>query len=370
MADDQRRDELVGALNREMQASSVETVLFHQAVADRLGINLTDLKCINILQLEGPSTAGRLAERTGLTTGAVTGVVDRLEKAQFVERVADPNDRRRVILRLLTRRDAELTALFAATTRPMAELYTRFEEEALESILAFTQGANAALRAGSHQLRHPSGPPTADPTPGSFAAPLGGVTRGRLEFSRGAWMLQIDGQQGMSELYRAHFDGLVPTVRVDGGTVQVQYRRPTLAEAARWALGGGRHTTQVTLNGAIPWAIDVRGGLMQMSGDFSAVPLLGIDVAGGANEVDLKLPAPDGTVRISLGGGANKLTLHRPAGVPVRLVVSGGANKLRFDDQALGSVGGEVVLASPGWEGARDRYEIRLAGGASTLTID
>src|SRR5437867_12726632 len=80
---------------------STATVLFHAAIADRLGVGATDGKCYSILRQTGPITAGELAERTGLTTGAITGVIDRLERADLVCRARDPNDRRRVVLELL-----------------------------------------------------------------------------------------------------------------------------------------------------------------------------------------------------------------------------------------------------------------------------
>src|SRR5262245_41066587 len=80
---------------------STATVLFHAAVADRMGVGTTDMKCYSILRLTGPITAGDLAERTDLTTGAITGVVDRLERAELVRRARDPHDRRRIVLELV-----------------------------------------------------------------------------------------------------------------------------------------------------------------------------------------------------------------------------------------------------------------------------
>src|SRR5271154_1800305 len=77
---------------------SCETIMFHQSVADRLGLNVTDHKCLDFLLLHGASTAGELAQRSALTTGAITAVLDRLEKAGYVLREADPTDRRRVIV--------------------------------------------------------------------------------------------------------------------------------------------------------------------------------------------------------------------------------------------------------------------------------
>src|SRR5438270_3489198 len=95
---DSTRADLLSALPAEFRQLSAATILFHQAIADRLGLNVTDHKCLDILERTGPMTAGEMAQQTGLTTGAITGVIDRLEQAGFVRRAEDPNDRRRVII--------------------------------------------------------------------------------------------------------------------------------------------------------------------------------------------------------------------------------------------------------------------------------
>src|ERR1700722_20346789 len=74
--------------------------LLGQVAADRIGINATDLNCLNIVALTGHMTAGDLARQTGLSTASITGVLDRLEEGGFVRRVRDPHDRRRVIVEL------------------------------------------------------------------------------------------------------------------------------------------------------------------------------------------------------------------------------------------------------------------------------
>src|SRR5215472_7838801 len=81
--------------------ASTRTVFLHQAIAQQVGLNATDTKAIDLI-LRGPSdgvTAGWLSEQTGLTTGAVTHILDRLERREFIERVRDTEDRRRVFVR-------------------------------------------------------------------------------------------------------------------------------------------------------------------------------------------------------------------------------------------------------------------------------
>src|SRR5258708_28193227 len=84
-----RRRELEAALNAAMRDVSGQGVLYSQAVAERLGMNSTDLECLDHIS-RGPLTAGRLAELTGLTTGAITGVIDRLQRARPAPRERGP----------------------------------------------------------------------------------------------------------------------------------------------------------------------------------------------------------------------------------------------------------------------------------------
>src|SRR2546427_12544520 len=89
------RAELLAALNEAARRQSTATVLFHTAVAERLGLSATDHKYAVLIARQGPMTAGELADRAGVTTGAITGVPDRLEQAGGVPRDGDPLDQRR-----------------------------------------------------------------------------------------------------------------------------------------------------------------------------------------------------------------------------------------------------------------------------------
>src|SRR5713101_3331385 len=94
------RAELTAAFAASLRRTGSLMQLMGQAAADRIGINATDLNCLNILSFSGHMTAGELARATGLTTASITGVIDRLEEAGFVSRERDPHDRRRVVVRL------------------------------------------------------------------------------------------------------------------------------------------------------------------------------------------------------------------------------------------------------------------------------
>jgi DNA-binding MarR family transcriptional regulator len=137
--DARKRTDLLVNLNEGFRQLSAATILFHQAIADRLGMNITDHKCADVLARQGAMTAGDLASYTGLTTGAITGVIDRLEKAGFVRRVKDPDDRRRVIVEpLLKRMEQVIAPLFQSMGRSAAELCQRYSTEELAVIHDFT----------------------------------------------------------------------------------------------------------------------------------------------------------------------------------------------------------------------------------------
>jgi DNA-binding MarR family transcriptional regulator len=93
---DSRREKAIEEGAKAFRAYQTSNDNFDQAVADRVGMNRTDMRCLDLLDQAEGMTAGELARAAGLTTGAVTAVVDRLERAGVARRVADPSDRRRV----------------------------------------------------------------------------------------------------------------------------------------------------------------------------------------------------------------------------------------------------------------------------------
>src|SRR5690242_18147211 len=107
------RSELVAAIAAQLRLQSGLAVVLHQSVAERFGLNPTDLKCLDVAAREPDLTAGRIAELTGMSTSAVTALLDRLERRGFVERHRDAVDRRRVYVRSTGRHEQQLTELFA-----------------------------------------------------------------------------------------------------------------------------------------------------------------------------------------------------------------------------------------------------------------
>jgi len=128
------RTELIEALSLSVRKVIVETVLLFDTLASQIGVNATDMQCLNILDYEGPVPAGRLAELTGLTTGAITVAIDRLEKAGYVQRVRDPHDRRRVVIQQIPHEGFDV---FGAIDQAWQELCSHYSDQELAVILTF-----------------------------------------------------------------------------------------------------------------------------------------------------------------------------------------------------------------------------------------
>jgi len=148
--------------------------MFAKAVAEQAGISSSDMDCMDFLNMEGRMTAGRLAELTGLTTGAITGVIDRMEKAGFVRRERDDSDRRKVFIASVPDRLGEIGKLYELLRRAMheqCEAYTdaelklmlRYATESYRSILEATNQLKARIEGTSKGARAARKPPRARP---------------------------------------------------------------------------------------------------------------------------------------------------------------------------------------------------------------
>jgi DNA-binding MarR family transcriptional regulator len=135
------RDKAADRLDRLLRDLSTETVLLHQAIADRLGLNPTDHKCLGLLVNAGrPVTPGELATLTGLTTGAVTGVVDRLEAAGFVRRTRDPEDRRKVGIEVVHDKvKRQVFPMFEPLAKRMGAVAGGYKPREIETIVRFLE---------------------------------------------------------------------------------------------------------------------------------------------------------------------------------------------------------------------------------------
>jgi MarR family transcriptional regulator, organic hydroperoxide resistance regulator len=113
-------------------------------IADRVGLRLTDMQCINVIDLMGPSTPGELARFTGLTTGGVTVMLDRLEKGGYLKREPNPRDRRSVLVHLNPTKVKKMQAFYGEINQRMAALLDETPERELRSVVNLLSKMNAS----------------------------------------------------------------------------------------------------------------------------------------------------------------------------------------------------------------------------------
>jgi DNA-binding MarR family transcriptional regulator len=131
------RAALLAAVLREVRRMTAQSVLIGDAVSERVGLSSTDLECLDLALLTGGATAGEFAKATGLTTGAITGVIDRLEAAGYVKRERDPADRRKVVVRARPAMTRKVAPLYQSLQREMTRLWSRYDEAELAVVLDF-----------------------------------------------------------------------------------------------------------------------------------------------------------------------------------------------------------------------------------------
>jgi hypothetical protein len=155
-----RRNELIAALDREGRRTGSTGAMHAKALADRAGVHSTDFEALDVLDWSGPISAGELAKRVGVTSGAITGVVDRLERDGWVRRVRDLGDRRKVIVEIVPERavDTGQMDVFAPLFAELEAINDRYDDDQLAAILDYLRACNDAIERSTARLR-------AKPTP-------------------------------------------------------------------------------------------------------------------------------------------------------------------------------------------------------------
>jgi DNA-binding MarR family transcriptional regulator len=148
-----KKQELFAELIEAVRANQLASDKMDEAAARGLGVNRTDARCLDIVERFGPVSAGELAAEAGLTTGAVTAVIDRLVGKGYLRRVADPDDRRRVLVELteeLERRAGHYYAPLAERSVPLLSGFTIAE---LETIIRFLHGGTEMVERRTAEIR-------------------------------------------------------------------------------------------------------------------------------------------------------------------------------------------------------------------------
>ncbi|MYL42665.1 MarR family winged helix-turn-helix transcriptional regulator [Virgibacillus salexigens] len=129
-------------LIHELRLNSGRAVMFHELLSDKLGLNATDHKCLDFLNRSGPVTAGQLAQLTGLTTGSITSVIDRLEASGYVGRDKDPKDRRRVIIKVVPEEMEKISPMFQSIFESTVKILSQYNERETKLIHDFIKQCN------------------------------------------------------------------------------------------------------------------------------------------------------------------------------------------------------------------------------------
>jgi DNA-binding MarR family transcriptional regulator len=352
--------ESIESVVRSLRRVNIQGSLFGQTVAIRFGLSESDIETLEALIDVGATTAGRLSEVTGLTSGAVTRVIDRLEQAGYVRRVPDPADRRRVIVEVVPERVAAIQSTLERVGKAGAEELGRYTEAQLALITDFLARMEEITRQEASSLReHRGDAPGSDAA--EHAAPLGGLTQARLLVRSGLSDLELRSGSSATDLYKARFSGATPQVRLRDGRVIVHYRGLPFDWRKRRAT--------FALNTTIPWSVEVVGGIQRVEADLRQIDVRRVQLTGGAERVQLELGPAGAAVPIELVGGAKSIRIERPKGTPLSLRVAGGVGDLTMDGQALGPKAGMTTVKSAGWTGRGHGYTVEVVGGAKTIEV-
>jgi hypothetical protein len=190
--------------------------------------------------------------------------------------------------------------------------------------------------------------------------PVNGRSDAQFDLVKGATAVTVKGADLGDRLYRVtgSDDGdHTPTVTDSGNLVQVTSM-------------GNSSAVVVELSRGVTWRIRVVDGASSENLDLGDLKVAGVEIIGGVASLDLRLPAPHGTVPVRMSGGANQFAIHRPSGVAVQVRAGGGASNVTIDGQPHGGVSAGSTFASSGWDAAADKYAVDCTAGVSTVTVD
>ena len=354
-----RSNESADSAAQELRRFAGLSASLYRAAAARVGMAVTDIQIIDLIESSGAATPGELAELTGLTTGAIAGILNRLEDSGLLRRERDLADGRRVIVRLDpgSGKMQEVASVFQSLSLAWRESITQLNDEQTAFIVELLRRSNAASRAEIVRLREA---PQDGQAPSS--APLEGVSSGHLIVS-GATKLIITVDRAMTDLYHAVFEGTSPLVKVRDGRVSIRYPHKLSN------LFGTQRSVAVTLGATIPWEITVQGGAAMIDAQLVNLKLAGFDAEGGGSVVKLDLPVPTAVVPVRLSGGGSMITVRRPAGAAVQAHLNGSGSQFGFDGKTYYAIGNGVWLKSTDYAAGGPSYAIEIASSGSSVTI-
>jgi hypothetical protein len=198
----------------------------------------------------------------------------------------------------------------------------------------------------------------------TISGPLGGARQAELDVVSGATLVDVTTADLRGDLYRASTPGnagVAPVATVDHDVIAV-----SLASTTR----PGPAAVRIVLSSRVSWRIRLDGGAGEESVDLTGGRLAGLDFGAGCAHISATLPAPVGTVPVTMSGGASSFDLHLPGGVPARVLFAGGAGSASVDGSTTSGLAGGTVLDALDWSASANRYDIDNTAGVSALTLD
>jgi hypothetical protein len=193
-----------------------------------------------------------------------------------------------------------------------------------------------------------------------ISIPLDERAIARLVYERGAGHVRLDGDAEPLHLLDASFDGVTPQVVMADATITVRQPR------RGWRR---RHRSELSLSPRVGWAIEVHGGVADLTAILDNVRVRSVHVDGGASDLALVLRRPVGTVPVHIDGGAARLFVRRPYEVAMRVTVHGGASDLQLDDLEPVAGSGALAWQTAGFDRATNRYDLTVGGGAAGIVL-
>jgi hypothetical protein len=196
----------------------------------------------------------------------------------------------------------------------------------------------------------------------TVSGPIGGRHQARFQLAAGIPTMRVRVENLGDQLFQISTPagaGIVPRVAGHDGVVSLDFTGL-----------GGDWSTDVVLSSKVTWAFALGVGVRAATIDLSGGSVSAVDFAAGVDTADLSLPKPSGTVPVRLGGGANRVTVHLPGGVPAQVRVGAGAGSVTLDGTGHNGIAAGTRFPVGDYDGAHDRYDVDLATGLSTLTVD
>jgi DNA-binding MarR family transcriptional regulator len=316
------------------------------AAALAAGIHPTDLEIMELLNQHGELTAGRLAELSGLTTGAITGVIDRLVASDHIERARDENDRRKVVVRKTVTNDTRMWEVYRPLTEALDELLAHYSPDQLSAIADYADRAANVIAQDAARLRS-----IADTEHDTLASgePDNVPIAASLVVERGLSKATVTVDPRATDLVVGQFWRTTPVLKRDAEQVTLTYRSSVFGSI----LMGAR----LSLHPAPRWTIDVIGGISYTSIDISTLVITGLRIDGGIKATTLKLGRPVGIVAVDLRGDIAEFEVTIPPNTAATIEVDGSVSRSAIDGKPL------ATSAKLGrGKQSRDRYEFRVVG--------